>query len=310
MKAYPLIYSRTKNFDFIPDFLTRPKDLNYQLALKYVKDAMNNLDFVQNIRYTAFAVDSYCICGGIACISEKLFNRIKLSSSGLVANYPDAADYLRDCKGRPVACFIGIAIPRSEVRVGMIPDISLEKYWDVYLQYLKKQWLNTSNTLSEQFEFPPIDDIKEKPYKNLITPQKETFGSHSVVRNYVSNEQQILDYFFHAIFSGENESFITEIQQRAEWDALSFKTAAVSDSLYLALKANPVSSSETRSSLLGSTAKTNNTGEVKIKTTHVPEPEPIPEQKKTFPHRSLVPVVAAVIVLIIVIAILMIIKRR
>lgn len=300
MKAYPLIYSRTKNFDFVPDFLTRPKDLDYQLALRYVKDAMNNLDFVQNIRYTAFAVDSYCICGGIACISEKLFDKLKQSSPELAMDYPNVADYLKDRTGRQIACFIGIAIPRSEVREGMIPDISLEKYWEVYLKYLKGQWLNTVNTSSEQFEFPPIDDIKEKPYMISFIPQKEIFGSHSVVRNYISNEQQVLDYFFHAILSGRDESFITEIYHRAEWDALSFKTAAVSESLYSALKSNPRSSSEPRSSLLESKTKINSVGEVKIRKTPVPEPSTTQKSKKKQTNRSMILIIVAIIILVVI----------
>ena len=49
MKGYPLIYSRTKNVDFVPDFLARPKDFDCQTALKYVKNAMENLDFVKGI---------------------------------------------------------------------------------------------------------------------------------------------------------------------------------------------------------------------------------------------------------------------
>ena len=310
MKAYPLIYSRTKYFDSVPDFLTRPKDLNYQLALKYVKNAMSNLDFVQNIRYTAFAVDSYCICGGIACLSEKLFDKLKQLSPELAMNYTDATDYLRDVNGRPVACFIGIAIPRSEVRNGMIPDISLEKYWEVYFKYLKNQWFNTTNTSSEQLEFPLIDDINEKPYVSSFVPQKETFGSRSVIRNYISNEQQVLDYFFHVILSGRDESFITEIKHRMEWDALSFKTVAVSEELYSALKANPVSTLETRSSLLGNTTKTKNTGEVLIKKTPVPEPAPTPDSKKKPTNCSVVLLIAVIIILIVVIAVLMIRKRR
>ena len=306
MKGYPLIYSRTKNFDFVPDFLARPKDLDCQLALKYVKNAMNNLDFVQNIRYTAFSVGHYCICGGIACISAKLAAKVKKSSLGFLTGDQDVEEYIRDCKGRNIACFIGIAIPKSEVVDGMIPDISLEKYWEIYLQYLKKQWFSESNTLSEQIEFPTID-IKEKRYVESFLPQKEIFGSRCVIKNYVSHEQQTLDYFFHVILSGSNDSVITEIQNREEWDALSFRTAVVSESLYLALKANQVSTSNVRSSLSKSDVfKEEDMGEVKIKRTQIPEPvSDMGSKKNSFRFRinPKIVIVGAVIILVIALAV-------
>lgn len=302
MKAYPLIYSRTKNFDFVPDFLARPKDLNCQLALKYVKNAVNNLDFVQGIRYMAFPVERYCICGGIACISAKLVDKLKLLLPEFAMKYPDASEYLKDCKGRSLACFIGIAIPKSEIRNGMIPDISLEKYWEVYLQYLKNQWFSEINTSSEQLDFPTIE-IKEKKYVESFLPQKEMFGSHSVIKNYASHEQQTLDYFFHTIFSGKDDSFITEIQNREEWDALIFKTAAVSETLYSALKASPVNLSGSKSSLLGSNSfQKPNTGGVKINKMPDLEFEANSSQKKT-PHPSITPIIVVAIIVVIALVI-------
>ena len=77
MKAYPLIYSRTKNVDFVPDFLTRPENLDCQTALKYVGNAMANLDTLKTIRYSAFSVGDYCICGGISCITKYLVEELK-----------------------------------------------------------------------------------------------------------------------------------------------------------------------------------------------------------------------------------------
>ena len=70
MKAYPLIYSRTQKADFVPDFLVRPADFDYQKALNYVKNAMTNLDISNVIRYCTFSVGTYHICGGISCISN------------------------------------------------------------------------------------------------------------------------------------------------------------------------------------------------------------------------------------------------
>ena len=51
MKAYPLIYSRTQKADFVPDFLVRPADFDYQKALNYVKNAMTNWNISYLRRY-------------------------------------------------------------------------------------------------------------------------------------------------------------------------------------------------------------------------------------------------------------------
>lgn len=306
MKAYPLIYSRTKNFDFVPDFLARPKDLNCQLALKYVKNAMNNLDFIQGIRYTAFPVEQYCVCGGIACISAKLIDKLAVTVPDFKRDYPDAAMYLRDCKGRAIACFIGVAIPKSEVKNDVIPDISLEKYWEIYLRYLRHKWSSESNVLSEQLDSPDIE-IKEKRYGGFFEPQKEAYGSCSVIRNYLSNEQNVLDYFFHAIFSGSDESIITEVQSREEWNALNFKTAVVTESLYKILKANPINFAGSGNSLLrNSTSRSENKGNVSIKRTPTAEFVHEEAQKKTS-HFS---VITAVVVLVFLILILLMFRSR
>ena len=238
MKGYPLIYSRTKNKDFVPDFLARPKDLDCREALKYVGNAMENLDFIQGIRYTAFPVGNYCVCGGIACISARLVERLKVLSIGFTSRYSDAAEYLRDNKGRNIACFIGIAIPKSEAKQDMIPNIPLEQYWEIYLEYLKHQWLSETSTHSEQLDMPPID-IVEKRYSGAFKPEIEKYGTHSVIKAYSMHAQQILDYFFHSIMSGGDESIITEIYNRKDLENLNFKTAAVSDALYQTLKSSP-----------------------------------------------------------------------
>lgn len=312
MKVYPLIYSRTKNFDFVPDFLARPKDLDCQLALKYVKNAMTNLDFVQDIRYTVFPAGKYCICGGISCISSKLVKKLKTMNSGFTSDYPDAEEYLKDCEGRPLACFVGIAIPKSETSVGKIPDISLDKYWQVYLEYLKHQWFENRGTSSEQLDFPPIDDIKEKIYTEKASSaiQTESFGSHNVIRNYADCRQQTLDYFFDAVLRGKDDSFITEIQNMEEWNALYFKTAAVSESLYSALKANPVNISGAGGRLLGTHAsRKNDSGEIKIKKARMPEHMPDTDQKKT-PAAGIMPVIIGAAVLVFLIVILFIIRKK
>lgn len=237
MKAYPLIYSRTKNVDFVPDFLTRPKDLDCQTALKYVGNAMANLDTLKTIRYSAFSVGDYCICGGISCITKYLVEKLK--KSGSTFDFQAVSEYLRDCKGRSTACFIGFAIPKSEVRSGRIPNIPLSKYWEEYLKYLKHQW-DKSTTHSEELElnFPPVT-LDEKTYSSNDEPKFELIQGKKVVRNQKESLQRTLDYFFDQILNkGSQDSFISDID-RNEWDALKFTCASVSDDFYRALKSTP-----------------------------------------------------------------------
>lgn len=241
MKAYPLIYSRTKNVDFVPDFLTRPKDLDCQTALKYVENAMANLDTLKTIRYSTFSVGDYCICGGISCITKYLVEELKKSDITFPSQI--VSEYLRDCKGRSIACFIGFAIPKpkpkSEVRSGKIPNIPLSKYWEEYLKYLKHQW-DKSTTHSEELElnFPPVT-LDEKTYSSNDEPKFELIQGKKVVRNQKESLQRTLDYFFDQILNkGSQDSFISDID-RNEWDALKFTCASVSDDFYRALKSTP-----------------------------------------------------------------------
>lgn len=235
MNAYPLIYSRTKNVDFVPDFLVRPEDLDWQTALKYVENAMANLDTLKTIRYSAFSVGDYCICGGISCITKYLVEKLKKSDITFPSQI--VSEYLRDCKGRSTACFIGFAISKSEVRSGKIPDIPLSKYWDVYLEYLKHQW-DKSTTHSEELNFPPVT-LDEKTYSSNYEPKFELIQGKKVVRNQKENLQGTLDYFFDQILNkGSQDSFISDID-RNEWDALKFTYASVSDDFYRALKSTP-----------------------------------------------------------------------
>ena len=57
MKAYPLIYSRTKYIDFVPDFLARPDNIDYILANRFTKTAMSQLEMIGKIRYAIFLVE-------------------------------------------------------------------------------------------------------------------------------------------------------------------------------------------------------------------------------------------------------------
>ena len=235
MKAYPLIYSRTKNVDFVPDFLVRPEDLDWQTALKYVENAMANLDTLKTIRYSAFSVEDYCVCGGISCVTKYLVEELKKSDSPI--DFQAVSEYLRDCKGRSIACFIGFAIPKSEMWSGKIPNVPLSEYWGVYLKYLKHQW-DKSTTHSEKLNSPPVT-LGEKTYSSNDKPEFEPIQGKKVIRNQKEKLQDTLDYFFDQILNkGRQDSFISDID-RNEWDALKFTCASVSDDFYRALKSTP-----------------------------------------------------------------------
>lgn len=230
MKSYPLIYSRTKNDDFVPDFLTRPADLDWQTALKYVKSATANLDTLNDIRYSTFSTGDYC-CIGISCITKKLVNQLEETSALSSDKINKSGNYLKDCKGRNIAAFIGFAIPRSEVRSGIIPDIELSEYWEVYQEYLEHQW-EKSHTESEKLSCPTVE-LKEKVYDCLHKPDIETVRQKYIVKGFHDAEQATLDYFFDRIMNhGENVSFISDIVYKSDWDNMYFNHAYVSDALY------------------------------------------------------------------------------
>lgn len=230
MKAYPLIYSRTKNDDFVPDFLTRPADLDWQTALKYITSVIANLDTLNGIRYCTFSVDNYCI-GGISCITKTLVNQLEKTSELSSDMIYKANNYLKDCKGRNIAAFIGFAVPKSEIRNGKIPDIKLSEYWTVYQEYLEHQW-EKSHTESEKLSYPTVE-LNEKIYNYLHQPDIEMIRQKYIVKGFHDAEQATLDYFFDRIMNHkENVSFISDIIYKEDWDKMYFTHAYVSDVLY------------------------------------------------------------------------------
>lgn len=270
MKAYPLIYSRTKNYDFVPDFLVRPADLEWQKALKYVGDAMFELDFVEGIRYSAFAVGDYYICGGLSCLSKNMFRIIKEKGSVVVPEDVSelAEEFLHDCKGRKIACFIGIAIPKSELKQDIIPDVTPEQYWHIYLDYLRHQWASTQETESEKLDLPPLE-LNEKKHASGFIPECTAIGTHSVIREtaFEANRQEILDYIVHQIMTGTDESLMTEIKKRGLWDKTVFRTTVVSDDLFETLKSAPKLSTAHQSAAAASRSSVlnrSNEGDVQI----------------------------------------------
>lgn len=245
MKAYPLIYSRTQKADFVPDFLVRPTDLDYQRALGYVRNAMTNLDISNVIRYCAFSVGTYHICGGISCISKQLV-------ATLGSSFDNVAEYLADEKGRKVACFIGFAIPDEEAKPGIIPDITLSDYWDYYLEYLKHQWKSVA-TKSEILTLPCID-LKEKPYIAKNMPSAKSIAGKIIIQNFLGeNRQAILENYFDRILNRKGDvSFLSDVSSKNEWDELVFTDVSVSDNLYRCLTSPSRSTTTTHEDNIGS----------------------------------------------------------
>lgn len=245
MKAYPLIYSRTQKADFVPDFLVRPADLDYQRALGYVRNAMTNLDISNVIRYCAFSVGTYHICGGISCISKQLV-------ATLGSSFDNVAEYLADEKGRKVACFIGFAIPDEEAKPGIIPDITLSDYWDYYLEYLKHQWKSVA-TKSEILTLPCID-LKEKPYIAKNMQSAKSIARKNIIQNFSGeNRQAILENYFDRILNQkEDVSFLSDVSSKNEWDELVFTDVSVSDNLYRCLTSASRSTTTTHEDNIGS----------------------------------------------------------
>ena len=238
MKAYPLIYSRTKYIDFVPDFLARPDNINYILANRFTKTAMSQLEMIGKIRYAIFPVEKY-VCMGIAASTKTIVEAINSRNSKYINQHPDIDEYLKDTKRRKINCFIGVAIPVSEIPRNKIPDITLEEYMDMYLDYLKHQWNNEDKTESETLKEAPLD-IRERDYIPSFNIDFEMVGEKKIVKNYESNESSVISYYFHIIAEGKNESFVTDINDRNEWNNMLFTSAVVDKNLLPSLKSNPI----------------------------------------------------------------------
>ena len=238
MKAYPLIYSRTKYIDFVPDFLARPDNIDYILANRFTKTAMSQLEMIGKIRYAIFPVEKY-VCMGIAASTKTIVEVINSRNSNYINQHPDIDEYLKDTKGRKTNCFIGVAIPISEIASNKVPDITLEEYMDIYLDYLKHQWNNEDKTESETLKEAPLD-IRERDYIPSFNIDFEMVDEKKIVKNYESNESSVIAHFFHMISEGKNESFVTDINDRNEWNNMLFTSAVVDKNLLPSLKSNPI----------------------------------------------------------------------
>jgi len=246
MNAYPLIYSRTKNDDFAPQFLTRPSDMTQEEvreALRYVGNAISNLDTFQEVRYSTFSVGNFCICGGISCISKNITEQLHQQGEISETEFQALQEYLKDCKGRKIAFFVGFAIHKNDVRSGKIPNITLVDYWKIYLEYLKHQWdeaTTTAELVSEPIEIP------EKTYSSLHAPKTEKINGKTVIVDFDEKKQETLEYYFNQILNQKlSVSFVSEVRLKSEWDSFRFTDYALSEGLYHSLKTPAISKTET-----------------------------------------------------------------
>lgn len=298
MNAYPLIYSRTKHEDFVPDFLTRPADFDYKKALRYINDAMKNTDTIDGIRYSAFSVGDYCVCGGISGLTKNMYEE----ASKLTSLLPGASEYLKDIKGRNINAFVGIAINKNDLRSGKIPDIQLDEYWNIYLTYLKNQW-DSLKTSSEKLTVAPLE-IKEKTYSSLYTPDFETYGTKTAVINFDKNPQVVIDYFFNEIINKKSsKSFLSNIYVRSDWDAMVFDYASPSERVLSSLRSSVSSKS---SETTGYTNGNNNRGSLSDELNkYAPKSTSAPNNEKKTSHSGGKGILAAIG--IVIAAVLMII---
>lgn len=237
MKAYPLIYSRTKEVDYVPQFLARPAEMTneeIQLALKYTANAMSGIDYVSGVRYSVFSVGNFCICGGVSCLSKNIIELLYRNDMISETEYHSAEEFLYDRVRRNVAFFIGFAIQKSDIRSGKIPNITLRDYWIQYLEQLKKQW-SAKETHSELLNEPI--EISEKTYsRREFAPEIDIVEEKRIIKNFISNENDVLEHYFDRILNqGENASFISDVLDKNLWNGLVFTDVAVSDELYSSL---------------------------------------------------------------------------
>lgn len=208
MKVYPLIYSRTKFAGYVNGFMVRPKDLDYRKAESYVGTIIETTKNVGGIRYAVFSVGEYAVYNGTFCYTTRLVEKL-----GEKLNGEDYQEYQADESGRPLNFFIGFAIKKGEYN-GNVPDIDLLGTYQIYLEYLKKQFKNTRlNTKTE--ELSEGIEVNEISCQSDFTPdESDSVDGIKILKNYDSeNYQNIINYYFKQIMEGENKniSFVTDI---------------------------------------------------------------------------------------------------
>lgn len=230
IEVYPVIYSRTKFVDYIPDFLVCPEDFPSEEASRFVSHAIEDIFFSNGIRHLVFSVDKYYIYGGVACSSNSLIARIQ-SETGITQLDLEQEVYLNDEKGRPLVFFVGFAIKKSDFSSNYsnyIPDISLYETYKIFLKHLKKQW-EEKTTKTERASAIKINLAQRN---NTFRPvEREVFGK-TVVENY--SEQRYKDFIEHyfsmmTLHPKSNISFLSEVLSDNITEGYPFTTVSICD---------------------------------------------------------------------------------
>ena len=226
MKAYPLIYSRTKLVDYVSGFLVRPPDLKPESAAVYVSKALENIKSSGGIRHAVFPAGNYLIYGGVASAPATLIQRILEEKGNLSAL--DYQEFQKDKNGRPVFFFIGFAIKREDLSQVNMPDIDLFDTYKIYLKYLKRQWdsVNTSTETPEQIELDTV------PYSSDFKPEELEWNGMRFVKNYRENEYKkyLQHYFAEMVRTPQKEcSFLSQVLSDDVTESYPFTCVGFSD---------------------------------------------------------------------------------
>lgn len=209
IKAYPLIYSRTKFVDYLSDFLVRPEDFPTDLASKYINRAIEDIFFSNGIRHLVFSTGNFFIYGGVACSSNDIIARIKYENGLSYLDF-EYEKYLNDEKGRPLVFFIGFAIKKQDLVAGYVPDISLYETYNIFLQHLKLQW-EAKITEPEYVNAIAINAIQ---FNRNINPIEKDESGIRFIENYSENKYvSFIQHYFHEMTAHPNDniSFLSQV---------------------------------------------------------------------------------------------------
>ncbi len=228
MKVYPVIYSRTKFCDYVSGFLVRPYDFDSIAASKYVSVALNEVKHTDGIRHAVFSVGDYIIYGGTACITTSLIQYI-LKEKNVEKIDLDYQEYQSDNAERPLTFFIGFAIKKSETNDVYLPSIDLYNTYKIFLNHLKKQWLNIT-TQTEVIQESDYIDITSTEYKSSFVPQLSKKYGLNIIENYSEEKyQDIINYYFHQIIKNPTSdySFLSNVLPDMVSSTLLFKNISI-----------------------------------------------------------------------------------
>lgn len=202
MKAYPVIYSRTRLAEY--SFLVKPDDLDTRIASPYVTAALENIKYTDGLRHVVFSVGNYFIYGGAACIMSHLVKRI-LQSQEIDFPY---RDYQADKAGRPLIFFIGFAIHKSDLRGREIPKLNLYDTCKIYLKYLQEQW----NKDKTDTVVPTGMELPTRTYIGGTSPKYLSYDGKHFLEDYSEADyQRYMDYFFMEMVKNPAHSFISNV---------------------------------------------------------------------------------------------------